>query len=209
MSKKTLLEEGTIRRFMKLAGTQPLSNTFVENSLTDAADYKDDDGPVEEGLFMEDDIEGALNSVLEEADEDELEADEAALDADEDDLEGELDADEEAWDADEAELDIGGEEELDIGGEEEGLDDAVEQIRALVSDAVSDAFESAIEAGELQVTVGEPAEEIDAAEFEGGPEDEGDELAVTDVDVDVEEEPPADEMVAEIARRVAKRLLRR
>ena len=42
---KTLLQEGTIRRFMKLAGTQPLASDFVNENYPV---YKEDEEPREE-----------------------------------------------------------------------------------------------------------------------------------------------------------------
>ena len=49
---KNLLKEGTVRRFMKLAGTQPLASDFV-NEMGYGMMYKDDE-PEEE---MEVDVE--------------------------------------------------------------------------------------------------------------------------------------------------------
>ena len=42
MSKKTLLNEATVRRFMKLAEIEPLTTTFV-NEMYDAPAMADDD----------------------------------------------------------------------------------------------------------------------------------------------------------------------
>jgi len=47
MSKKTLLNEATVRRFMKLAEIEPLTSTFV-NEMYDAPAMADDDEPTPE-----------------------------------------------------------------------------------------------------------------------------------------------------------------
>ena len=60
MSKKTLLEEGTVRRFMKLAEMEPLAGAFVNEMYTteDAAVYQDDEGdaPVEDEFAAEEEM---------------------------------------------------------------------------------------------------------------------------------------------------------
>ena len=40
---KRLLEEATIRKFMKLAGTQPLANSFVSNLKEEVKEIMNDD----------------------------------------------------------------------------------------------------------------------------------------------------------------------
>ena len=59
MSNKNLLNENTVRRFMKLAEIEPLTNQFVDK--INEADYKKDkkhgkeDDKVEEGMYSDDD----------------------------------------------------------------------------------------------------------------------------------------------------------
>ena len=49
---KTLLQEGTVRRFMKLAGTQPLASDFV-NEMGYGKVYKDDEPEEEKEMDVE------------------------------------------------------------------------------------------------------------------------------------------------------------
>ena len=85
MSDKTLLNEGTIRRFMKLAELEPLASPFIERIDEDvelALEQEDEGEEEEEELDLEDDegdleLDGAGDEGLED---DELEGEEAGLD---------------------------------------------------------------------------------------------------------------------------------
>lgn len=91
--KKTLLEEGTVRRFMKLANMEAIGSNFVNETYAMADDDKEmkyDDKPMEEAMPpMQDDEEKMLDVDLE-ADEEMPEAPEGEeMDMDAEDM-GEL-----------------------------------------------------------------------------------------------------------------------
>ena len=200
MSDKTLLNEGTIRRFMKLAELEPLASPFIER--------------------IDEDVELALEQ------EDEGEEEEVMPDLDMGGAEGE-----------DMEMDLGGEEDLDMeepegldmeepdmdmGGEEDPMETLADEIKQVVVDKLEDMMED----GTLEFMQGEEEEEeLDLEDDEGdleldGAGDEGledDELEGEEAGLDVEdEEEPLDDMaleeeetqiVAEVARRVTKRIL--
>jgi len=189
MSKKTLLEEGTVRRFMKLAEMEPLAGAFVNEMYTEEAAYADDDEPEapapEMGGAEELDLGG------EEAVEEPVEGEEE--------FDVEMDMEEEP---------VEGEE----GGEEAGeltLTDEEADAFLKVADKVRAAMDAAPEGEELEAPEMGGEEELDMGgeeEFDMGGEEE------------IDMEPPAEEeaeemgeeeVVQEIARRVAKRLLTR
>jgi len=191
--KNTLLNETTVRRFMKLAELGPMSENFLEGMPS----YARDDEEEEEGLEM-----GA---------EDELVADEAPLDEP---------APEEG---EELELDAGlpGEELEDVAAPADPeMQAKVKEFFDSVAQAATDILgvETAVESdGETEevAPMEEPAEmgmeepaEMDA-ELDLGPEDPmedepEDELAEAAVEV-VDD----DALVQEVSRRVIKRLLKK
>ena len=190
MSKKTLLEEGTIRRFMKLAEMGPIGDSFVSNMFNE----EEEPAPPEEAGF----------------DETEFGADEE-LDAE---LEGEdemLDVDDDVLDDDGGDLDAGTDGELTLTDEEADAFLAVaDRIRAALEGAPAP---EDIPAPDMGVE-DEGEEELDA-ELDTGEEelDAGEE----ELDVDVEDEELVQErssvvnesLVNQIVKRVAKRLTKK
>ena len=176
MSKKTLLNEGTVRRFMKLAEIEPLTRTFFENysaseeTLEEEGLYEyDDDGLLEEDDFILEDEDDPMSP------------------PEEGDLEGDL----------EGEEDLG-----DLEGE--GEEDPLGELSTELADVIADKLREMESEGALEISTGEPTEEVDLSveEPEEGDEDLG------DLEGEPEEgEPGEEEMVTEIARRVAKRIL--
>ncbi len=172
MSKKSLLNEGTIRRFMKLAEIEPLTNPFIQRL---------DEAPEDEAEEMEVDLDAAEDEGAEDFD----------LDLDADEAEGEMDL----------ELDVDEE-----GGEE---DDPMKTLADELNDVLMQKLEDMVEDGTLEISDGEEAEDVDLeaaaeeGEVEVDVEDEDVDLDAADVDVEASEE----EIVAEVARRVAKRIL--
>lgn len=147
---KTLLQEGTIRRFMKLAGTQPLATDFVNENYPA---YKDDEEPREE------------------ADVDEYRAGEE---------EGEEREAEELEGGDELEMDLGldvEEEAPEHEGEVTLTDEEVETLLAALDAAteLADKLRGAgVEAPEELEVAEVPEEEVDMeAELTGEPLDVG------------------------------------
>lgn len=174
--KKTLLEEGTVRRFMKLANMEAIGSNFVNETYAMADDdeeMKYDDKPMEEEAMppMQDDEMEAP------------EGDEEMLDVD-------LEADEEMPEAPEG-------EEMDMDAEDMGeltLTDEEAEVFLKVADKVRAAMDSA-----------EPAEELPAPDM-GGDEMDMEMDAEMDVEAAPEDEEPMDDMVNEVARRVARRI---
>ena len=187
MSKKTLLEEGTVRRFMKLAEMEPLAGTFINEMFAEEAVYQDDDEPTPE--------EAEFDTAYEE------EGEEEGFEAGEEAAEGEEDLGVDLED-DEAEVDTEGE-----AGELTLTDEEAEAFLK-VADKVRSAMEAAPEGEELEAPDMGGEEELEMGgeeELDMGGEEE---FAAEE---EIEEEPPAEEeeeeLVQEIARRVAKRLL--
>lgn len=167
MSKKTLLNENAIRRFMKLASIEKLTENFVDNNTT----------KIEEEATEADELKETSDEELKETS-DELE--EGGMMYARDDDEMEMD--------DEGEMEMG-DEELDMGDEDlpeeppvdagEGLtqneiEDKVEQLATMFLDNVREVF--GVE-GEVTTTDEEPMGDLE------GP---GDEL---DMDMEPEMEP--------------------
>jgi hypothetical protein len=182
MARKTLLTESEIRQFMKLAKLPAVGTTRL-GELTETATAGEDEDPPGRRVYQERSEDHEL--------EDELHATEDEL-GDEDSL-----ADEEGGELDDLEaLD-------DLEGDELAADDA-----GMVS---VDDFMSALEDA-LENVLGEPV----TVDDEGAGEEAGeDDLEVDDLEMDVELGPEGgeelevsdeEELVAEVARRVAQRL---
>ena len=218
MSNKNLLNENTVRRFMKLAEIEPLTNQFVgklnESDVTEGEDRQADDDvkegrsmkdndDVKEGRSMKDndDKDGKLDEEMHDMGDDddkdgmideELDALLAEMELDEADMQDE-DEDEDMKDLDD-ELDA--EEDLDDEpmGEEPmlgGMDR--EELRDMLKDVVVDALSDLVQDGAIEVSETEP-EEVDVeADMMGG--GHGGPM--------MEEE----DMVNEVARRVMKRII--
>lgn len=186
--KKTLLEEGTVRRFMKLANMEAVGTGFVNEMYAAAEDLEeggyrmkdDEDRPMEEEMMppMQDD------EMEEEMPEDE-EMEVADLEIE----------DEEAEEPEEeVDMDAGDMGELTLSDEEA-------QVFLKVADKVRAAMEM------------EAPEELPAPDM-GGEEDMSVEMDAemdepvepADAEEEMEEEPMMEGMVNEVARRVARRL---
>jgi len=166
MSKKTLLEEGTIRRFMKLAEIAPLTSDFVKENYPPMAD--DDEA------------------------EDAVPADATPAEADWD--EAEFEAGEEAAEDDLAADDLGVELDMDDEGTPGELTLTDEEAAAFLK--VADKVRAAVEAEPAAEDIPAPdmgeEEDLDADVEVVDVEDLGDE----DVDVEAEEEVELEEGAA-------------
>jgi hypothetical protein len=210
--KKNLLNEAQVRKFMKLARLEPLTQGFVDG-LTETTETEEELeelrtgrtgalGPKGGGAnpgHGRGQGEAANGSLFEEEDPAELEGD-IEHDLGDDSLEG----DEEALD-DEAEIDA----EMDVAPEEGGegrmvsVDDFLSALETALEDAIGDEVE--IDSEEMpEEEPGDEEVEMDA-EVEMGPE--GDE-----VEMGMEEEPLQEEkeedLVEQITKRVAARILK-
>ena len=190
MSKKTLLNETQVRRFMKLSQLGTLSDGFV-------------DGLSEAGYFT--------NEQEEELPGDEGPADDMDLGGEEE----ELPVDDMAMD-DEPDMDMG--DELDDSAGESLPPEVVSQVEDALAQALG-AMETALEDAipELDLSV-EQTDDMDADLGDEDPMgdepdmDMGDEDPMGDMGAEMgpeEEAPPEDELVERIVRRVAERLKNR
>jgi hypothetical protein len=181
--KKTLLEEGTVRQFMKLANLRPLTNPFVERL------YESDQEELteEEEELVEVDLG---EEYLPEEEELEVGA-EAELD-----VPGE--------EGGEEELEVGGEEELEVGGEEEAeVSITPEEAEVLIGLGNKLSTEVAELGGEEELPA--PEEELPAPEEEL-PAPEGEEEVELGAEEEEVLEEDFDEMIATIAENVTQRI---
>jgi hypothetical protein len=207
MSNKKLLEETTIRKFMKLANiAEPLRENFV--SAIDERGGREGDLEAKRGNKGGKKTRGRVKHQQDEAGyapDDDPQMDEIDTGLGEDDM----GLDEEGMGLDE--LELGGEEgpELDISEE-----DAMAFIR--VAKALEQAMGVEVEAEEEEGL--EPEEEEDEVEIEEFPEEEEIEVEEEPEEIEVEEEPEEAEeeeielqeaLVKKVAARVAKRLLKK
>lgn len=186
MARKTLLSESEIRQFMKLANIQPLQE--MGDYMPGSRDEKEED-------LMEEEEE-------EEGMEVEVGAEEAPAPEGGMEMDAEMDMEEPAGDM-EMDIDMGS-EMGDMGGmegKEEQLADIIEKLGVLLGlevDAEVQPAGAEEMGGEVEADEGGDLDMADAAPEEGGEE----EMEMGD------EEMGEEEIVAEVARRVAARLLR-
>jgi len=200
MSKKSLLEEGTVRRFMKLAGTQVLASDFLTETTKGEEDETSDEAFINEEA---DDEETPLQ-----------EQDELDIEAEEEDVGGE--------EIEDMEMDL--EEpgaDLEIEDEEVEEEEPDKDPEELVRDMVGAIADVAREYG-VDVEVGEEeAPELEVPDMDMADEEEDitGELGPEGADVEEEEEVEEvgeleeinyideDHILNEVFQRVKKRLV--
>jgi hypothetical protein len=191
MARKTLLTESEIRQFMKLANIKPLQEMGMGGEL-----------PVP-GMRDEEEDEPGMRDYMQEAEEEEMEMDAEEAPAPEggEEMDMEMGVEEPAGDM-EMDMEMGAEEpaaDMDIGGmdadggKEEQFADIVDKLADLLG------LDADVEVGgEEEMEMGG---EVDA--------DEGGDLEMADAAPEAPEmEMGDDDIVQEVARRVAARLLR-
>ena len=226
MSNKNLLNEATIRRFMKLANMEPLTSPFVDRideMHCPSGDRDDDMDPMEEdkaytakkekpgadmrkgaekrgaeGTLAKTPGHGRVDYVKEDAhEEDELDATEREL-GDED-----------------AEADRERDEMDDMEGEMDAMDDG--GIPADVRDRIEDALASALEdlADKLDLDLDVEREDDDAPEMDAAPEaevavdvDDDDDAVEVDAMLESVEVVDDTDLINEVAKRVTARLVK-
>ncbi len=223
MARKTLLTESEVRQFMKLANLEPLGTAKIEEMYGTPPGNRDKEDHKKEMTEVDQDEKGAEDvhekPVAEEVED--LEEMGVAYDRDEDEVEDDvgMEMDAAADDMGDAEMDTGAPEDdmgvdmddemgaMDSAGKEELMADVVLAVaQALgIEDQVSvEAGEEGVEGGddlEADMPAMEPMDEPAADEPEmamGGEEDEE--------EIDVMAEETEEDLVAEVARRVAARL---
>jgi hypothetical protein len=202
-NKKTLLNEGTIRRFMKLANMGNLAENYLENYDLEEGKHDEDEEEVEEGMRLgkeDDEVEEGMYAAKQDDDEP------AMRDLDEEE-EMELD-----------DIDAEMDEPMDTP-EDEGAAPDEAMVKKLV-DAIAVAIEGAtgvevaVEGGEEEMPMDdepmddepmddEPMDDMGEPEMEEPMGDE--EPAMRD---DVMEDDQFDAYIAEVTKRVAKRIIK-
>ena len=186
MSGNKLLAENTIRRFMKLASVDTMTDNFIsEMGMKYKKDEIDEEVNEEETVTEEEKVEEDVNEEVDALyeEEDELE-DEAGLD---DEMEMDIDAEEPAMDA-----------EPEMGAADMSLTEEEAQLLIDLGSRLAEAMGSAGDAGEEE-------SELDMNEPEPEPEPEVDD---PEMDMDTEDEEVMQEaLVNEVLKRVTKRLV--
>ena len=179
--KKLILNEGTTRKFMKYANIKP---TYVSNFLNEAEEEKEEELEENYGMGNREEEEGE-DALADEPAGDDMMGDEE--------MEPEMDADLETED--------------EMGDEGEEAEDMVMDLLGAIKDWAQSKGVSMELEGDEEDMEDEGMEDMDAAP-EGG--DMG--MADDDVDADLEaagaEAVDDEEVIAEVTRRVARRLLR-
>tara|TARA_R100001460_G_scaffold98051_1_gene140789 strand:- start:136 stop:717 length:582 start_codon:yes stop_codon:yes gene_type:complete len=176
MSKKKLLSESQVRRFMGLAGIKPL------NEMS----YMKKDDELEEGM-REEELDEMRGSMKKDDEMREMRGDMKKDDEMREQEEPEMDMDDEAGDAD-VEMD-----EEDLADVKSALDTLQDKLAPLLDQA---------EDAEMDMDAEEPEMDMDAEEPAEEPEMDM-EKELQEVDMELTEE----EIVNEVARRVAKRIV--
>jgi hypothetical protein len=146
MSNKNLLNEGTIRRFMKLAEIDSLANPFVDRINEGEEIYEAEEDDLADMSGAEAFGAGAASAEEEAGDEPEMDM-----------------GDEEM--PDDMDMEMGDDEGM------EGEDDPMAEIGTAIADAVSELLQGMVDDGTLEISQGEDTDEIDLdAEPEGGEE---------------------------------------
>lgn len=192
MARKTLLTESEVRQFMKLANLAPLKEM---GGLGYAPGMRDED---------EEEVPGMRDGYMQEAEEEEMEMD-AEEPAPEGDMEMDMDAEMGEEPVDDMEMDMGAPDEMDDmgaeGGKEEQFADIVDKLADLLG------LDADVEVGgdeEMQMGGEADADEGGDLEVDAAPVGDDEDLGVELDDEEMGEE----ELVQEVARRVATRLLR-
>jgi hypothetical protein len=183
MARKTLLTESEIRQFMKLANIKPIQEMGGSYGMPPGMrDDEDEDPPGMRGMREEEEADMDMDMDMEPADDMEMDPEPADMDMD-------------MEPADDMDMDMGAE-----GGKEEQFADIVDKLADLLG------LDADVEVGGEE-DMGDVAMDDEGGDLEGAmdaPEEEDEDLGV-----EVEDEVMGEEeIVAEVARRVAARLLR-
>ena len=196
MSKKTLLNEATVRRFMKLANTQPLADSFVnEYGMTAKAHEDEEEAPEDMGPMDEPMGDEPMDEPMADAPMDEP-----------------MDADEPAADEPEADMDMDGDaEEVEISEDERDVLAKAAKIMMKIGGGDMDMgdMDMADEAGMRDMMEEEAVEEDMHGKKDDEEPMEEDMHGKKDEDDDAMEEAKTldeDELVQEVTRRVAEKL---
>jgi len=211
MSNKNLLNESTIRKFMKLANMEPLAEEFVSTHLQTEDEEVEleeaNDEEIEEGYHgkkdeeEKDEVEEGMHDALGKHDDNPMGKDD---DEPMDDLGGEEPMDDEPMD------DLGGEEEM--GGDAEvSLDE--EEVAALkaaleAAQSVMDKLAGGLGGDEEEMPMDdeEPMDDMGEPEMEEPMGDEEEMMEDEDLGIDLVDE---NELVSEVLKKVVNRLAKK
>ena len=200
--KKTLLEEGTMRRFMKLANMEAVGTDFInemygakmkKDEELDEGDRKDDDDTkMRQNKTMEEDIDEAMHDMKDDPMMDDPMKDDPMMDDPmQDDEEMDLDVEDEE---EEMDMDAGDMGELTLTDEEaEVFLKVADKVRAAMEMEAPEEMPAPDMGGDMEEPMDEPMDEP-TGDME------------MDAEEETEEEPMMEDMVNEVARRVARRL---
>jgi len=196
MSKKNLLNESTIRKFMKLASIEPLASDFISKIQEAEGDVeegmrpmKKDDDDLEEGRDKEDMDEAKHDDDLEEG-RDKEDMDEAKHDDEMDEGMHDGDLDERGDmmfkdDEDDMAMDAGGEKMVDVNAFISALESALES-------AMGEPAEVEYEDDDMEMDMEEPMDDMGGEELE--------------LDADSEEEEEEEDLAESIYKAVLKKI---
>lgn len=195
--KKTLLEEGTVRRFMKLANMEAMGTGFVNEMYA----KKDDELDEGRGRKKADDEERPMKEETDLEEDVDLEERATAPAMADDDMKDDEPMEEMAMppmaDDEEMDLEIEDEEEMDM--------DAPDMGELTLTDEEAEVFLKVAEKVRAAMDMAEP-EEMPAPDMGGEVEMDAEMDMESPAEMDDEDEPMMEDMVNEVARRVAKRL---
>ena len=206
MSKKTLLNEATVRRFMKLANTQPLADNFVnEYGMANKAHEDEEEAPEDMGPMDEPMGDEPMDAMDAMDDKEDMDAPDA-MDAMDDEPEADMD-------------DMGDDaEEVEISEDERYVLAKAAKIMMKIGGGDMDmGMDMGDDAGKMDVPMmeeeaveeGKHGEEEDTMEEAKHDGDESMEEGMEEKDEDTMEEAKTldeDELVQEVTRRVAEKL---
>jgi hypothetical protein len=203
MARKTLLSESEIRQFMKLANIKPLQEMGGSYGMPPGMrDDEDEDPPgmrdMREGEDEDEDPPG-MRDMREEEGEEEMDAP-APEGGEEMEMGAEM-GEEPAGDM-EMDMDMGGDDMGAEGGKEEQFADIVDKLADLLG------LDADVEVGEGEMEMGGEAMDDEGGDLEGAmdaPVGDDDDMGV---EVEDDELMGEEEIVQEVARRVAARLIR-
>ena len=201
-NKKTLLNEGTIRRFMKLANMDGLAESYLDRFEVNEGDKEDkeedkEEEVKEEGMYAAKEDDEVKEEGMYAAKEDDEQP--AMKDLDEEEMELGMDAEE-----------MGEPMDADAGEADEAL---VKKIVTAIAGALEGAtgVELSVEGGDDEPDMDDMGDMDDMDDMGGEAEEDADELEMDDeaAKYDVMEEDEFDAYIAEVTRRVAKRIIKK
>jgi len=201
MARKTLLTESEIRQFMKLANIKPLQE--MGGSYGMSPGMRDDEEEDEPGMRDDDEDPPAVRDMHEEEGEEEMDAP-APEGGEEMEMGAEM-GEEPAGDMD-MDMDMGAEDDMGEMGAEDGKEEQFADIVDKLADLLG--LDADVEVGEDEMDMGGEVMDDEGGELEGAMDAPVGDDEDMGVEVEDDEVMGEEEIVQEVARRVAARLIR-